>query len=96
MPALAVFCLESVADRDALARYRASGRDTLVKYGARFLAGPNIVKTLEGEPLEGFVVVEFESVERAEAWYRSPEYQAIVGIRLDATSGRAFIVETRT
>ena len=29
-----------------------------------------------------FVIVEFPSREAAEGWYRSPEYQNIIGLRL--------------
>ena len=39
------------------------------------------------------VVLEFPTVEAAKAWYHSPAYQAVIGERLAASSGRAVIVE---
>jgi uncharacterized protein (DUF1330 family) len=39
------------------------------------------------------VIIEFESVEKAKAWYDSPEYQKVVGKRLQATDGHAVIAQ---
>ena len=51
------------------------------------------------EPVEGnpprprIVIIEFPSMQQARAWYDSPAYQAIVGIRRNASEGRLFLVE---
>lgn len=95
MAAYVIFCLLDVADQVELQRYRMEGRGTLAAHGARFLAGAAIAATLEGPPLEGAVVLEFDTVAAARGWYDSPEYQAVIGIRLAATKGLAFIVEGR-
>ena len=39
------------------------------------------------------VVVEIPSVERAQAWYRSDAYQAIVNQRLQGSAGSVFIAD---
>jgi uncharacterized protein (DUF1330 family) len=95
MAAYVIFCLQDVADQAELQRYRMEGRGTLAAHGARFIAGSAIAETLEGPALEGAVVLEFDNVEAARAWYHSPEYQAVIGIRLAATKGLAFIVDGR-
>ena len=39
------------------------------------------------------VVIEFPSMERAQAWYRSDAYQAIVNLRLESSAGNVFIAD---
>lgn len=95
MTAYVVFGLESVTDAEALQRYRVAGHPTLAAHGARFVAGPKVAATLEGAPLQGAVIVAFDSVAAARTWYDSPEYQAVLGIRLNASTGSAWIVEGR-
>ena len=38
------------------------------------------------------VIIEFDSVEAAKAWYNSDEYQAVVGLRHAAAESNAVIV----
>ena len=40
------------------------------------------------------VIIKFESTDAAKAWYNSSEYQAVVGKRLEATSGFAVLSES--
>ena len=61
--------------------------EPLVAYGA--------VETLEGEAPDGVVMLRFESVEDARAWYESPAYQAALPHRLKSADWRAFIVKGR-
>lgn len=39
------------------------------------------------------VIVEFPDKATADAWYASPEYQAILGIRLGASQSDAYLIE---
>ncbi len=39
------------------------------------------------------VVVKFKSREDAMAWYNSPEYQAVLPLRLEATEGTAYLCD---
>ena len=96
MTAYVVFGLQHVFDAEALQRYRTEGGGTLAAHGARFLAGPKVAETLEGAALEGAVMLAFDDLEAARAWYRSPEYQAVIGVRLAATEGFALMLEGRT
>ena len=48
---------------------------------------------LEGAPIEGAVIAEFESYEAALAWYRSPGYQAAVQHRWKAGEYRVFVLQ---
>jgi uncharacterized protein (DUF1330 family) len=40
------------------------------------------------------VMIEFDSLEQAQAWYDSPAYQSIVPIRHRSAKSRAMILET--
>ncbi len=58
------------------------------------VTGGGNVGLLEGAPEPKRVVItEFADIEAARRWYNSPEYQAILPIRLANSRGRAFIVE---
>jgi uncharacterized protein (DUF1330 family) len=50
-------------------------------------------KLLEGSAGEVTVVLRFATKEAAEAWYESPEYQAVVHLRTDNVEGVAVIAE---
>jgi uncharacterized protein (DUF1330 family) len=54
---------------------------TLEPYGGRFLVRGGEMQTLEGQPPRRMVVLEFPSLEQANAWYGSAEYQAILPLR---------------
>jgi uncharacterized protein (DUF1330 family) len=49
--------------------------------------------SIEGEPPKRFVVIAFDSVEKAKAWEDSPAYDAIKPIRHSSAKSRVFIVE---
>jgi uncharacterized protein (DUF1330 family) len=40
-----------------------------------------------------FVIIEFHSRQAAEGWYRSPEYQKILPLRLKSGTGNLIIVD---
>jgi uncharacterized protein (DUF1330 family) len=64
------------------------------KFGGRFLARGGRAETLEGAPAKGrVVVVEFESFDRAQEFYNSPEYQAARKLRADAATAQMIVVE---
>ena len=83
-----------ITDPDGYAKYRDRVPAVVEKFGGRYVVRGGPMTPMEGdEPLPRSVVLEFPSVEQAHAWYNSEEYQAIVGLRLNASKGNAFIVE---
>ena len=74
--------------------YRAAVPATIAQYGGRYLSRGNAAELLEGGPEpKRIVILEFTDVAAAKRWYRSPEYQKILPIRLANSTGRVFIVE---
>lgn len=82
-------------DPAASRRYAEEAPKSLAAFQAQYLVrGGGKIQTLEGEAPKGYIVViGFESVEKARAWYDSPAYEAIKPIRQNSTKSRIFIVE---
>lgn len=66
---------------------------TLDPFGGRFVVHGAEVEVREGEWPGTVVIIEFPDVERARAWYESPEYQQILPLRTDHIEGDAIIVD---
>lgn len=67
---------------------------TLAAYGGKFVARGGKTAVLEGEwRPKRLVVIEFESVERAQAWWASPEYRAARELRQRTSIGSLVVVE---
>ncbi len=83
-----------VTDLPGMQRYGQKVPETLTPFNHQYLVRSNKIQSLEGEPPKGgIVVIAFDSVEKARAWYDSPAYAAIRPIRQKAAKSRIFIVE---
>jgi uncharacterized protein (DUF1330 family) len=67
---------------------------TLEQYGGRFLTRGGAAELIEGGPEpKRVIILEFADKAAVKRRYNSPEYQKILPMRLDNSTGRAFIVE---
>lgn len=83
----------SIKNLDLLNEYVAGAGASLGVVPLKLLAMDNDSETVEGTPAGSrTVMLEFESKEDFRKWYDSPEYQAVVGKRLEATDGFAVLV----
>jgi uncharacterized protein (DUF1330 family) len=83
-----------VHDAATFAKYGAKVPDTLKPYGGHYLVRGGKIEGIEGQaPKDRFVVIAFDSAEKAKAWENSPEYEAIKPIRHSSATSRVFIVE---
>lgn len=74
--------------------YVAATPAVIARFGGRFLARGGTTVALEGPAVsERVVILEFPSVERAQAFFHSPEYQAVRRLRLDCAEASLFIVD---
>ena len=73
----------TVTDKEKFQSYLANTRSVAAKYGARPVAIGAQPKMLngEGDGHQMVFVIEFESMERLDAWHSSDEYQALVSLR---------------
>jgi uncharacterized protein (DUF1330 family) len=92
----AYFIAQYTVNNPALYReYQQGAGPTIAKYGAELVAFDVAAESVEGtSPGPQTVILKFENTEKAKTWYNSPEYQAVVGKRLSATSGFAVISQT--
>ncbi len=92
MPAYVVFVRESpVRNQEEMDKYRSKSASAGFTMKPLCVYGP--METIEGEPADGIVVLEFPSLEDAQAWYNSPAYQEAAKHRQAAADYRGFIVE---
>ena len=84
-----------VSDPVAYESYKKLAELAINKHQGRYLARGGPVEVLEGNWLkpERLVVVEFDSVEQAKAFYNSSEYRAARDARKDAASMNMLLVQ---
>ena len=91
MPKAYVIFTEDIKDPEAMKAYGAEAVKTMA--GATFLAADRKAETIEGEwHGSQTVLLEFESVEAAKAWYYSDEYQAAAKLRHAAADCNGVII----
>lgn len=93
MPKGYVIVTEAIADEAGIAAYERAAAPTMIAAGARILAVDAAPTALEGA-WHGTrtVLVEFDSVEAAQAWYHSEEYAKAKPLRLAAAECRAVLL----
>jgi len=67
----------------------AAFRDT----GGRYVARTTKITGMDGSPPKRVIIARFDSAEKAQAWYNSPEQKKVNDIRMKSTKSRMFIVE---
>jgi len=83
-----------VSDAEAFEVYKDEAAPTVAAYDGEYIVRGGELEVLEGGwPLPRTVVIRFPSVERAKAWYNSPEYVGPKAIRQSASSGNMIIIE---
>lgn len=93
MPAYAI-AISKMKDRDLYDQYLAAASGTLTEFGGKVLVFNDNCDVVEpAPPGPRCVMIEFESKEKALAWYHSPGYQAAVPKRLGSTEGFFIIAE---
>jgi len=74
--------------------YRKLAQATVTAYGGRYVVRGGAVEVLEGDWMpRRLVVLEFESVAQAKAWYASKEYTAATEVRLRTAQTNMILVE---
>lgn len=82
-----------VSDPDTMKKYGEKVPETMAPFNHHYVVRGGKPQALEGEQPKSIVVIAFDSVEQAHAWYDSSAYQAIKPIRQSAAKSRIYIVE---
>jgi len=77
-----------VTDPQRYRKYVEATPPTIAKFGGRFVVRGGQTVTLEGaEETRRIVILEFPSLEQAQAWYASEDYQTAKTLRAGAAEG---------
>ena len=83
-----------VIDTVGYEEYRQGAAATVAAHGGRYLARGGTTELLEGSWLpKRCVIVEFPSRSQFDAWWNSPEYQALRRIRERTTRSHLIVTE---
>ncbi|STZ77436.1 DUF1330 domain-containing protein [Bergeriella denitrificans] len=93
MSAYAIFLRDQMLDQAEYDRYLQLVAPSLANYNGEMLVFNDAIEALEGAPADGSVVIKFPDMATARAWYNGPEYAPYRDIRINATVGRAVLVE---
>jgi uncharacterized protein (DUF1330 family) len=93
MPAYVVVSVD-IRDPVRYEDYKTIVPGSLAPYGGRFLVRGGQVHVREGHwNRDRFVILEFPTLERAQAWYDSPEYAKAKALRHATSTADLFMVE---
>ena len=83
-----------ITDPDEYLTYAKQTLATIERYGGKFLVRGGEPETIEGDwKTKRLVILEFPGIEQAKAWYNSPEYSAIIGIRHHSAISKMLLVQ---
>ena len=82
-----------VTDPGTFQKYAEKTPGTLAPFNGQYIIRNGKTNSIEGDAPKRFVVIEFESMEKAQAWEDSPAYEAIKPIRHSSAKSRVFIAE---
>ena len=92
MSAAYVIASYDIVDPPAYEGYVPAVIPLLQKYGAEVLVADYDAKPLEGDRRSVFVVLRFESEERALAWYGDPDYEGPKAQRIGASTNASLVL----
>jgi uncharacterized protein (DUF1330 family) len=82
-----------VLDPAGFENYRAKVGAVSASFGGRYVVRRSEPVVLDGEwTPKRLVIIEFDSPEQVQAFYDSPEYQAILPFRLRSTKGHVLLL----
>ena len=76
-----------VTNPEGIAQYREVVAETIAAHGGEYVVADANALSIEGDPEHLSVVLRFPDMEALQAWYDSPEYQAILPLRTDNSEG---------
>jgi uncharacterized protein (DUF1330 family) len=93
-PVYVVVDLFEITDADGFkAVIPLSAPDTLTPFGGRYIIRTDKITALDGTPPKRFVVIAFDSVEKAQAWKASESSKKVDVIRDKTTKSSQFLVD---
>ena len=91
--AYAVVDITEVTDPEAFKQIIPIAGPAAENAGGKYIVRTDKIASLDGTPPKRFVVIAFDSVDKAKAWNASEEQKKVDAIRVKTTKSRVFIVE---
>jgi uncharacterized protein (DUF1330 family) len=84
----------TIRNAEAFQTYRTRAATSVAHYGGHYLVRGGSIEKLKGDRSpQAIVIVEFPDLERARAWYGSPEYAHALKVRDQALSRNLILVD---
>ena len=91
--AYAVVDISEVTDPEGFKAIGPIAGPAAEKVGGKYIVRTNNITALDGTAPKRFVVIAFDSVEKAKAWNDSADQKQVDAVRTKTTKSRVFIVE---
>lgn len=94
-PVYAIVDVGEITDAEGYKKVSQRGNTATVsvQMGGLYLARGGKITALDGNPPQRYVVIAFDSPEKAQAWYNSPAQKEVIAIRTKTTKSRSFLIE---
>jgi uncharacterized protein (DUF1330 family) len=92
-PIYVVIAIQKITDAEAYKPLPVKGRASAEAAGGHYIIRTDKITVLDGNPPARLALIEFDSVERVQAWYNSQSQKEADAIRAKSTDSLAFIVE---
>ena len=94
--AYAVIDISEIINPDLFKTLLSKAEAPVTAFGGKFVVRTEKITAIDGTPPKRFVVIGFDSMEKAKAWSASPAQKEIDDMRLKSAKARAFIVDGAT
>ena len=96
MPKSYFFAEIEINDPAIYRHYMPLAEAAVAAYGGRSIVRGGDMGVLEGNrPVRRAVILEFDSPQQAEAFYHSPQYQEALALRLQSSTGHAYLLTAK-
>ena len=92
-PAYAVIAIRNIKDADTFKTLLPKAPAAVEAFGGKFVVRTENITGLDGTPPKRYIVIAFDSVDKAKAWSASAAQKEIDAIRMKSTDSLSFIVE---
>ena len=91
--AYAVVDISEINDLDTFKTLLPKAGPAMNAFGGQFVARTEKITAVQGTPPKRFVIIAFDSFDKAKAWSESPAQKEVDAIRDKSTKSREFIVD---
>jgi uncharacterized protein (DUF1330 family) len=92
-PTYAVVAIRKMNDAEAFKPVLTKGPPAAEAFGGKFVVRTEKITGLDGTPPVRFVLIAFDSMEKAQAWHNSAAEKEIDAIRIKSTDSLSFLVD---